>query len=503
MKKIFALLIMGVFSLAMAGCVKIDENPYVVDCEQFPTHPECITDIDPDNPEGPGIVNVLDEFPTEPVTITFWHVYGEGKSALLNELIAEFEELHPNVTIDSLSQGNYTDIRDFTKNAIASGGELPTIVIGYPDHVVEYMKGDAVIPLDDFIKSEKWGVNLDDFITSYVEENTQYQNGLMYSFPYSKSTEMMVYNKDIIEAHAAEIETVLGEPFPEDRPLTWDELDKLADILVDPNWDDDNPTPNKCEFLINYDSAANFFINNVRMWQGGYTNQDGDILVENDNTISMLEYVAQRFYDKTMVVPVEWSANYGSEFFINGETCMSVGSTAGINYNIPSDGSFTVGVAPVPQYDMNHPSAVQQGPNISIMKKTTDAQRLVAWEFIKYLISAENTAKWAMDTGYLPVRYSGYESDLYQEFLQIDDMTNSQYYFSKAAQAAALQRDYFEYDPAFAGAYTSSDARDASEIAMNALYGIMALANRNGDTPNIPTSVDTVIQDMLSSLNAN
>lgn len=500
MKKVLSVVLLGLFTLGMAGCVQIDDDPYTVDCVQFPTHPDCLEDIDPDDPEGPGIVNVLDTFPTEEITITFWHVYGEGKSALLDELIAEFEELHPNVTIDSLSQGSYVDIRDFTNNAIASGGELPTIVIGYPDHVAEYLKGDAVIPLDDFIKSTEWGVDLDDFIDSYLEENTQYKNGLMYSFPYSKSTEMMVYNQDIIEHHATAIEAALGEPFPTDRPLTWAELDLLTDILVDPNWDDNDPTPYMCEFLINYDSAANFFINNVRMWDGGYTNSEGQILVQNANTNAMLQYVANRFREHTMVIPVEWSADYGSEFFINGEICMSVGSTAGINYNIPSDGSFVVGVAPVPQYDADHLSAVQQGPNISIMKRgTSDAQRLVAWEFIKYLISSENTAKWAMDTGYLPVRYSGYDSDVYQDFLLIDNMNNSQYYYSKAAQAAALQRDYFEYDPAFAGAYTSSDARDASEIAMNALYALMVSPENHA----IAGSVTEVIQDMLSSLNAD
>lgn len=499
MKKVLLFALLGVFTLGLAGCVTIDEDPYTVDCEQFPTHPDCLTDIDPDDPEGPGIINVLDTFPTEEITITFWHVYGEGKSALLDELIAEFEELHPNVTIDSLSQGSYTDIRDFTNNAIASGGELPTVVIGYPDHVAEYLKGDAVIPLDDFIKSTEWGVNIDDFIDSYVEENTQYKNGLMYSFPYSKSTEMMVYNKDIFDHHAAAIEAALGEPFPTDRALTWAELDLLSDIIVDPNWDDENPTANQCEYLINYDSAANMFINNVRMWDGGYTNTSGDILIRNDNTEAMLEYVAERFDNHTMVIPVAWSADYGSEYFINGEVCMSVGSTAGINYNIPPDGDFVVGVAPVPQYDEDHLSAVQQGPNISIMKKSSDEQRLVAWEFIKYLINSENTAKWAMDTGYLPVRYSGYDSDVYQEFLTIDDLNNSKYYYSQAAQAAALQREYFAYDPAFAGAYTSSDARSASEIAMNALYAQMILPN----SPAIPAAVSAVIQDMLSSLNAD
>jgi len=477
--------------MAMAGCVKIDEDPYTVDCDQFPTHPTCLDDVDPDDPEGPGIINVLDTFPTAPVEITFWHVYGASKSELLDEFIAEFIALHPNVTITSVSQGNYTDINNNLVQAISSKGSLPTIVIGYPDHVAEYLKGNAVIPLDDFIKSATWGIDLDDFIDSYLEENQQYPGGYMYSFPYSKSTEMMVYNKDVIDANAAAITAALGEPFPTDRALTWAELDLLTPILVDPNWNPASPTADKCEVLVNFDSPANFFINNVRMWQGGYTNSDGDILVDNANTKSMLTYVNARFTDRTFALPLfyEDSQGYGSTHFIAGDVCMSVGSTAGINYNIPTDGSFEVGVVPVPQYDLAHKSAVQQGPNISILSKSTDAQRLVAWEFIKYLITSENTAAWAMDTGYLPVRKTGFNSTEYQEFLAIDSITNKKYYSSLAAQAALLQKDYYEYDPAFAGAYTSSDARDKADVAMEALFA--------------GNSVQAVIDDMLSQLGVN
>jgi len=486
LKKVLSFVVMGVLALTLAGCVQVDDTPYEVDCEQYPTHPSCLTDINPDDPEGLGIINVLDSFPTEDVQITFWHVYGQSKAALLDQLIAEFEEMHPNVTIESVSQGNYTDILDATGKAILADGDMPTIIIGYPDHVAEYLKAGAVIPLDDFIKSDTWGVDLNDFPTSYLEENSQYANGLYYSFPYSKSTEMMVYNKDIIEAHATEIEAALGEPFPSDRPLTWAELDLLAPILVDPNFDLDNPTANMCQYLINYDSAANFFINNVRMWGGGYTNSAGEILVDDPVTRDMLAYVQTRFENKTMAIPLAWGEDYGSTNFIAGDICFSVGSTAGINYNIPVDGSFEVGVAPIPQYDVDNMSAVQQGPNISIMEKTTDAERLVAWEFIKYLINPENTAAWAMDTGYLPTRLSGYNSDEYQAFLAIDDINNSKYYSSLAAQAAQRELDYQDYDPAFSAAYSSSDARDQANLAMEALFG--------------GYSVDDVISYMLQQL---
>ncbi len=475
MKKVLSLLLMGTFALGLTGCVDIDDGESKIDCEKYPSHVDCIEDKVPGEAGAPGIVNVLDELPTEDVTITFWHVYGQSKGDLLQEMIDDFVELYPNVTVDAVSQGDYTAIRTNTLNAITAG-VTPTLVVGYPDHVAGYLKGNAVIPLDDFIYSDNdaYSVDLDDFIDSYLEENQQYAGGYMYSFPYSKSTEMMVYNKTKFDAN--------GITVPTDGSITWADLDTWADTMV-------GDGANQCEYLINFDSGGNFFINSVRQWGGGYTNSDGDILVDDAQTKAMLTYVQTRFTEKTFALPVAWNEAYGSTNFIAGDVCMSIGSTAGISYNIPSDGSFEVGVAPIPQYDMDSKSAVQQGPNIAIMSNSTDAERLYSWLLIKHLTNAENTAAWAMLTGYLPVRYSGYESTEYQEFLEINDNTNSSYYSSLAAQAAYKQTEFYEYDPAFAGAVTSSDARAQAEVAMEAIFG--------GYTP------DDVIADMLSQLGAN
>ena len=61
-----------------------------------------------------------------------------------------------------------------------------------------------------------------------------------------------------------------------------------------------------------------------------------------------------------------------------------------------------------------------------------------------------------MNTGYLPVRESGYNHPTYQAFL--NNPTNDQKYISMAANAAYQQFDHFYYDPAFIG---SSRARNA------------------------------------------
>ena len=469
MKRLFMLLLVSVFTLSLAGCITIDDTE--VDCELYPTHVECLEDIDPTVSEAPGIINVLDALPSDDIVITFWHVYGQEKGALLDNYIAEFEALYPNVTINAESQGGYDELRNKTILAITSN-DTPTMLVGYPDHVAGYLNGNAVIPLDDFILDDTFGVDLDDFIDSYIEENRQYQGGYMYSLPYSKSTEMVVINKTIFEANEAAL-TAEGVALRTDAPYTWDELDKIADILV-------GDGANQCEYLINFDSAANFFINSIRQWDGGYTNSDGDILVDNANTLAMLEYVQDRFEVNTFAIPLAWDAQYGSANFLLGDACMTVGSTAGISYNVPKNGEFEIAVAPVPQYDLTNMSAVQQGPNIAIMEDTTDAQRLAAWLFIEYITNAENTAKWSMLTGYLPVRYSGYDSDIYQEFLPDPDPDYK--HESMTANAAFLQLDYNDYDPAFAGRVTSSGARVQAEISMKALFAGNATAQQAIDS---------------------
>ena len=403
-------------------------------------------------------VTVLDALPDEEINITFWHIYGQGKSALLDKLVAEFEEMYPNITVESISQGSYGDLKSKTISSI-SAGNTPDLLVGYPDHFAEYLNGRAIIPLDSFVENDTWGVDLSDFIDSYVEENQQYADGKMYSMPYSKSTEMLVYNKTVLDAN--------GITIPTDRPVTWEELDSYNDVLV-------GDGANQCEYLVNYDSSANLFITASRQWDAGYTNIDGEVLIDNPNTLTMLNYLDGLFSNNTLSLPLAWDADYGSANFLKGDVCMTVGSTAGIKYNVPLPGNegkfgeFELGIAAIPQHEGGIGSVMQQGPNVAIMADTSDAERLASWLLIKHLTSAEATAQWAIDTGYLPVRYSAYESDLFQNFL--NDPDPDYIYESMTANAAYSQVDLFRYDAAFANRVTSSDVRDEAGLALESIF---------------------------------
>lgn len=417
----------------------------------------CLSDRD-DDKVTVGEVVVLDALPTDDIQITFWHIYGQGKSALLDQMIADFELLYPNITVESVSQGSYADLLSKTKKAIGTG-VTPDLVVGYPDHFAEYLTLGGLIPLDGFVKDETFGIDLTDYIDSYVAENQQYSDA-MYSMPYSKSTEMLVYNKTLFDAN--------NITFDLNEIVTWEELETYATTMV-------GSGANQCDFLINYDSASNLFINSSRQWGAPYTNIDGDILIDNATTKSMVSYFAGLMDKNILALPIEWEQSYGSTNFLAQDVCMTVGSTAGIDYNNPftqldiSD-RFEIGILPVPQFEGKTQSAMQQGPNIAVLANTTDAERLASWLLITFLTNSENTAAWARDTGYLPVTYSGYDTAAYQSFLT--NPTPDYAVESLSANAAYASISFNDYDPAFAGIgqISSSKVREESGYAMEAVY---------------------------------
>lgn len=413
---------------------------------------------------------------TETVEIELWHAMGEDKALLIRGYAEEFMAMYDNVTVTiPEGTGDYDTLKSNMINAITAG-DYPNLVQGYPDHVAEYLNGDAVLNLNPYIYSETWGLNgddaLDDIIASYLEENTQYDaNGTFYSLPFNKSTEVMIYNKTVFDELELEI------------PETWQDLIALAPQLQAKGEEiarqsvlADNPTKTAAQLTTEiaaaqalivpaaYDSTGNAFITFARQFGGAYTalnfsTFEGEFLWhENANTFAAMTFLKNN--NSVLTLPEFWDQAYASTPFVNQQTFVTIGSSAGVTYNIPASTSgWEIGVAPVP-YNSAMPdekAVIQQGTNVSLMDTGTDQEKLASWLFLKYLISKEVTTDWAISTGYLPVRTSAYASVEYQAFLNSPSTTDTKAAaIAMAANAAYLQSGHMFFDPAFIG---SSRAR--------------------------------------------
>ncbi|MDF2698655.1 MAG: hypothetical protein K0Q49_211 [Haloplasmataceae bacterium] len=387
----------------------------------------------------------------DPIEVTFWHAFGDDKETLLQGYADEFKLLYPNITITLASQGGYEDLRSKVTSAIVAGTE-PTMLIGYPDHVASYLSANAVEPLDQYVTHSQYGIEIADFVESYIKENKSFDDdGTLYGLPFNKSTEILIYNKTYFTANNLLV------------PETWDDVKTVSQEIKA------KETDSKV-YGFSYDSAANMFITMTKQWGGQYTGLDefgeGELLFDNVKTREMLTYFKQLADQNLSTLPQTWEQDYASEPFKIKQVYMTVGSTAGVTYNIPTDNSFEIGVAPIPQKDVNNKSVIQQGTNISIMKSSDAQEKLAAWLFTKYLTSVEVTTNWAINTGYLPVRESAFSSTEYQAFLNYTGTNPKSKAISLAANAAYQQKDYMFVDQPFIG---SSKVRVEVEQLINSV----------------------------------
>ena len=421
---------------------------------------------------------------SDPLTITIWHAMGQENTNLLQKYADSFMALYPNVTVViGESAGDYNTLRSNMINAITAGS-YPNLVQGYPDHVAEYLNGKVVLNLNPYIQSNIWGLHdeddFEDIIESYRNENSQYNaEGTFYSLPFNKSTEVMIYNKDVFDRLNLT------------PPTTWQELiamapqlkaegERLAEISVR----GDSANIGVSETVLNqriaaakslvraaaYDSDGNAFITFIRQFGGAYTAFDyetgrGQLLWNtNANSFAAMQFLKDN--SSSIVLPNFWEQNYASVPFVNQQVFVTFGSSAGIRYNVPGGvaaglgSTFKIGVSPMP-YNGDRPqdrAVIQQGTNISILNAGTQQHQLASWLFLKHIINTENTMDWAINTGYLPVRTSAYLHPTYQAFLN-----NTNNPIAITALAAYQQSQYFFYDPAFVG---SSRARAQVGLAL-------------------------------------
>ena len=399
------------------------------------------------------------------VEISFWHTFGQTIVENLKPQITKFQELVKknegvDVTVNLVPCSDYPTINSDINKALEAGGKvpLPTMAVAYPDHVADYLEaegsqpGKFVVNLTPYISNATYGLgkekylgdaegdSINDFIPAYLEGGHSFTREGQYTLPYMKSTECMLYNYDAVVK-------VLAHYKPEFNGAE----NKITDYMDNLDWaefmelcrqtatykNEINPALKQAAF---YDSDSNMFISQLYQSNIGYSK-----IVTNDagKKVGFIDFASgeNRTKAEAMVTSLRETYNdvvngvhlfttkgafstYGSDSFKNKESVFTIGSTGGSGYNLTSD--FKIHACKVPPTVKNNPTYVTQGPDLCIFKDpalsatVNESRALYAWKLIKYLTNSENNCKICLQgsEGYLPVRESSYEQDLYLAFLE-------------------------------------------------------------------------------------
>ena len=436
----------------------------------------CGTKPDPNGDKKVGNFEVPEVgYDGSEVTITFYHTMGANLVGVLNNYIAEFNKLYPKIHIEHTQIGNYDDVRDQISTELTTNAQ-PNIAYCYPDHVALYNLAGSVITLDNLINStievtradgskETLGLTeaqIADFIEGYYNEGKQFGDGLMYTMPLSKSTEVLYYNATFFKEHNLT------------PPTTWEEMGELCKKIkeIDPK-----------SIPLGYDSEANWFITMCEQYGSPYTSATGDHFLFNNETNRNFVKMFREWYQKGYLTTQKIYGAYTSGLFTSTnevKSYMSIGSSAGATHQRPTanaDGSypFDVGIATIPQVSETNKKVISQGPSLCVLKKANqNPQEVVAsWLFVKYLTTTvEFQAEFSMTSGYVPVIKSVSDNTEYKKF--IDGANGGTNIAALSAKVCLEQEEAYYTSPAFDG---SSKARDQ----VGALLAKCLSANDGGD----------------------
>jgi len=331
-----------------------------------------------------------------PAKLTLWHPYTGATGKEFEAMINDFNASHPNITVVPSYGGTLWTMRDKLLTAIA-GGAAPDISIIDQFWSSELADAGSMVRAQDFIDADA-AINKDD-IYDYAWKTATYK-GKIWSMPFSTSNEVLYYNKDLFSKAGLD---------PNKPPKTWDELVSMGQKLTKDLNNDGKTDQWGLSLVLKADEGC-VYDWLIFLWQN-----DG-VLFSDDFTKSRFNEqpgveALQLYVDmvhKHKIMPLAPPANG----FANGLIAMTIASTSRLSTNIGAL-KDNLGVAPLPMKKKQATGV--GGANLAIFSATKNKQ--AAWEFVKWMSSADINLRWSIATGYLPLRKSVVSSAKYQEFL--------------------------------------------------------------------------------------
>ena len=139
------------------------------------------------------------------VTVDFWHVMGGPLGRRLDEMISDFNRLHPEGRVRSVHMGSYDVLAQKLMGAISSNSP-PVIAQMYESWTDQFWEAGELLPMEEFIHIEI-GFEVEDFYPVFIEDNTY--DSVLVTLPFNKSVPVFYYNIDLLQKHGV-------DTFPQD-----------------------------------------------------------------------------------------------------------------------------------------------------------------------------------------------------------------------------------------------------------------------------------------------
>ncbi len=333
--------------------------------------------------------------------VVFWHAMGGELKPVLENIVKEFNDKHPDIEVKPVFQGTYEE--SLTKYRSVGGTENAPAIMQTFEVGTKYMIDSGYVqPVQKFIDEDNYDLSQwEPNIRKYYNVN-----GKQYSMPFNSSTPILIYNKDAFKKAGLD---------PNKPPRTYSELKEAAKKLTIKNGD---KTEQYGFSMLNY----GWFFEELLAEQGGYYVNNKNGREKPATKASFNSPKGVKVFNLLKDMDKEGSFfNVGSNWddirgaFVSGKTAMYLDSSSGIN-SIVDNSNFDVGAGYLPHPDgQDGQGVVIGGASLWMSKGIGDKKQQAAWEFMKYLASPDVQAEWHTKSGYFAINPKAYDKKVVKE----------------------------------------------------------------------------------------
>ena len=415
----------------------------------------------------------------EEVTIDFYfpEASANNAQAIFEGYAEQFKETHPNININVVYGGSYTQVRDTIQTEISSGSVTVDVAVMLATDLYSFADEETVLPLTSFIDQlDDPQAYIDETFAAFWE-NGMDEDGTIYSIPFQRSTPILYYNADLLAAEGIEVPTNNEELLAAAEQLTTD--DRWG-LLV--------PVAGNFPIWIYQSFAAAY-------GQPIVEDSPVEVYFNTPESLAGLEYMTKLGMPEDQggyaVGPMGGSV-WGDTptAFTSGQAAMAYHTTGSLTRILAdaaaAENPFEVGVAYLPSGPAGEEGtgygAPTGGGDIYIFSTSTPEEQQAAWEWAQFLSSPEIQSDWGAQTGYIATRISAWDIDPLKSLVE----EYPQY---------AVARDQLAYAVKEFDAYRSIDIQN---IINTALSTVISGAVPLEDAPSVLEDAQNQIDSLLA-----
>lgn len=339
---------------------------------------------------------------TSPVEITVWHGMRDVLNTEIDRLAAAYNASQSKVKVSLVAQGAYESVID--KYLQSGTGSLPDLA-QMPEYMVQsIVDTDTVVPVGKCIEAS--GFDTSEFTPGAL--NAYATGGVQWGMPFNVSAPVLYYNKKVFVAAGLD---------PDKPPTSIAELRDYSQKIVA-----SGAAKYGLVLDTSFDNGGGWFI---EQWfaQAGqfYCNSDNgrsaratEVLFNKATGVDLLTELQGMVRDG-LAVSVGDNASEIDDLLKLGDAtepaAMTIHTSAALAgvLNVLKGGQFPnlgvddLGIGPMPG-PTGAKGALVGGASLWIVD-SGDPQRIAAtWDFVQYLVGAQQQSEWASATGYVAVR---------------------------------------------------------------------------------------------------